>query len=356
MTDLNTALLPNGLMDLLPEEAEAEARAITDLMTVFSVFGYRRVKPPLVEFEDSLLSAGPGAAMTRQTFRLMDPVSQRMMGVRADTTAQIARIAGSRLAEEKRPLRLSYAAEVLRVNGTQLRPARQFTQVGCELMGAIPPQDDAEIMLLALHSLAAIGLRDLSIDITVPAVVGAVLDEINFDAKIRRDVAEILKRRDKSALSNISHPKGQILLGLMDASGAARDGMDKLSKIVLPPSAAQDVKALKDAVQSLEKGLAAYDLPVNITIDPIEHRGLDYETGVSFSIFSKQVRGELGAGGRYRPHVGREETATGFTLYMDTILSALPPIKDTNVKHVPADTSWDDVKKLQTQGFTVIRG
>ncbi len=93
----NRALLPAGLRDLLPPDAETEASAVEALMEVFAAHGYQRVKPPLLEFEDSLL-AGSGAAVAEQTFRLMDPDSQRMMGLRADTTPQVARIATTRLA------------------------------------------------------------------------------------------------------------------------------------------------------------------------------------------------------------------------------------------------------------------
>src|SRR3954465_9244344 len=104
----NSALLPAGLRDLLPPDAETEASAVEALMTVFAAHGYQRVKPPLLEFEDSLL-AGSAAALADQTFRIMDPDSQRMMGLRADTTPQVARIATTRLGAAPRPLRLSYA-------------------------------------------------------------------------------------------------------------------------------------------------------------------------------------------------------------------------------------------------------
>jgi len=123
------ALLPAGLRDLLPPEAAHEARLRESLMAMLAAHGYERVNPPLVEFEDGLLS-GLGAATAADTFRLMDPVSQRMMGVRADMTPQVARLATTRLAAAARPLRLSYAGEVLRVKGSQLRPERQFLQVG----------------------------------------------------------------------------------------------------------------------------------------------------------------------------------------------------------------------------------
>src|SRR5919204_1338620 len=100
---LHPALLPLGLRDLLPPDAANEAEVVARLMAVLASHGYERVKPPLVEFEDNLLS-GAGAAMAKETFRLMDPISQRMIGVRADMTPQVARIATTRLKKAPRPL------------------------------------------------------------------------------------------------------------------------------------------------------------------------------------------------------------------------------------------------------------
>src|SRR5438067_6190667 len=136
MTDApHPALLPTGMHDLLPPEAEIEAQVVAQLMTTLTAHGYERVKPPLVEFEDTLFS-GAGAAMATATFRMMDPASHRMIGVRADMTPQIARFAATRLGDAPRPLRLSYAGQVLRVNGSEIRPERQHGQVGAELIGA----------------------------------------------------------------------------------------------------------------------------------------------------------------------------------------------------------------------------
>src|ERR1700722_7049625 len=130
----HAALLPTGLYDLLPPVAEREAEVTARLMAVLTSHGYERVKPPLVEFEETLLS-GAGAAMSGETFRTMDPTSHRMVAGRADMTPQVARIAATRLAHHSRPLRLSYAGQVLRVRGSEVRPERQFGQAGAELIG-----------------------------------------------------------------------------------------------------------------------------------------------------------------------------------------------------------------------------
>src|SRR5580692_12745911 len=155
-SDARRALLPAGLRDGLPPDAAQRAAVIERLIAEFGAHGYERVEPPLVEFEDSLLPSGPGAGP--EIFRLMDPLSQRMMGVRADLTIQVARIATTRLAARPRPLRLSYAGDVLRVKGSQLRPERQFVQVGAELIGAPSVAADVEVVRLAADALAAIGV------------------------------------------------------------------------------------------------------------------------------------------------------------------------------------------------------
>src|SRR5690242_267236 len=109
---VHPALLPMGLPDLLPPFAEAEAQVVARLMATLVAHGYERVKPPLLEFEETLL-AGTGATMAKDTFRLMDPGSQRMIAIRADMTPQVARIAAFRLKTVPRPLRLCYAGQVL---------------------------------------------------------------------------------------------------------------------------------------------------------------------------------------------------------------------------------------------------
>src|SRR5207249_4217945 len=127
-------------------------------------------------FEDSLL-AGSGAAVAEQTFRFMDPDSQRMLGLRADITPQVARIATSRLAAAARPLRLSYSGHCVRVRGSQIAPDRQIAQAGIELIGSDSSAADAEIVLVGAEALAAIGLERHSFDLTLPTLAPALLDD-----------------------------------------------------------------------------------------------------------------------------------------------------------------------------------
>jgi ATP phosphoribosyltransferase regulatory subunit len=353
MSETHPALLPNGLKDLLPPEAERESYTINKLLKSFSLFGYRQVKPPLVEFEESLLS-GPGQALAKNTFRLMDPVSQRMMGLRADTTAQISRVAASRLKDESRPLRLSYAADVLRVNGSQLRPERQFCQVGCELIGAGPVQDDIEIALVALKALSDVEVKDLSIDLTVPVLIDTLFDVYNVDSIAQGHLETLIYKRDRDALAEQGNDLSSILVALVDGSGKADKAIKSLQDIKLPKQAETHIQSLATTYEGLKQALGVYDLEnVNITLDLIERRGFEYQKGISFTLFSTQARGELGRGGRYS--VSEKEAAVGFTLYMDSVQQAAGVVPEEKRKDVSDDTSWEDIKKLQDDGFLVTR-
>ena len=354
MTQINSSLLPNGLKDLLPPEAEKEAHIINLFMQEFSKFGYARVKPPLVEFEESLLSAGPGKALARNTFRLMDPVSRHMMGVRADTTAQIARISQSRLGDEPRPLRLSYAADVLKVNGSQLRPERQFCQVGCEMIGAGNFQDDVEICLVALSSISQTDMKDLSIDLSIPILVNEIFTAFNVGEDERDVLNKLLQKRDRDGLSDLGTDIAVLLISLLDASGVAADAIEKLTTLDIPKQGQDSVSKLKDVYIGLSEALEIYGLTdIDITIDLIERRGFDYKNGISFTLFSANARGELGRGGRY--DISDKEGAVGFTLYMDSIIQATSWVPKGDDKAVTSDTSWKEIKKLQDAGHQVSR-
>ena len=135
-----SGLLPSGLSDVLYPQSEQNDHARMAVMSAIAQFGYQLVSPPLIEFEETLVDDVMGTSLSTQTFRLLDPISRRMMGVRADMTAQMARISGTRLAHLPRPLRLAYHGDVLRVVPELLNPERQMAQAGAEIIGR---DDDA---------------------------------------------------------------------------------------------------------------------------------------------------------------------------------------------------------------------
>ena len=353
-------LLPAGLADLLPPDAAREARAIDLAIERFAAFGYDRVKPPLVEFEESLLG-GPGAALGPQTFRLMDPVSQRMMGVRPDMTVQVARIAVTRLKHEPRPLRLSYGGNVIRVRGSALKPERQFAQVGTELIGVDSAEADAEAVLLAVDALRAIGVAGLSVDLNLPTLVAAVAAGLKVPAEPLRRLRHALDRKDEAAVAKaLDDKKGgdkkgaDLFVGLLRAAGPAERGIAQLAALKLPAAGAAEAARLAEVVKLVQA--ADPDLP--LTVDPVEYRGLEYQTGVSFSVFALKGRQELARGGRYSagyPEDGVSEPATGFTVYMDAVLAASDAAPQQPRLYLPLGIAWRDAAPWQAKGYAVVR-
>ena len=344
-------LLPAGLADALPPQASREEALVSQLLAGFAAQGYELIKPPLVEFEETLLS-GTGVAMRPHCFRLMDPVSQRMMGVRPDITPQVARIARTRLQHAPRPLRLCYAGEVLRVRGSQLRPARQFEQVGAELIGATSATADAEVVALAAAALEAIGVGHLSVDLTVPTLVPALADAMGLEpARIQR-LREALDRKDaaavEAAMAGMPGDAAQPFAALLRAAGPADKAMAALGRIALPPAALAERERLAEVI-----GLIRAALPeLTLTVDPVEMRGFEYERGVSFTFFARGVHGELGRGGRYA--ASGAEPATGFTLYMDSVGRALPPPQAPRRVYLPAGTAHDVARRLRGEGWITV--
>src|ERR1700688_819856 len=304
----NPALLPAGLRDLLPPEAETEAAAVEALMDAFAAHGYQRVKPPLLEFEDSLLS-GSGADLADQTFRLMDPDTRRMMGVRADMTPQVARIATTRLAHAPRPLRLSYAGQCLRVHGSQLAPDRQVAQAGIELIGHDSPHADAETVLVAAEALAAVGLTRVSFDLTLPMLVPSLLDDAGITGLDRAVLARALDRKDAASVSRHGGTLAPVLTDLLLAAAPADRALAALAAANLKNLAG----ALAERVAATVAAIRTAAPALLLTVDPVEFRGFRYETGVSVTVYAAGRHEELGRGGRYV--CGDNEPATGLTLY-----------------------------------------
>jgi ATP phosphoribosyltransferase regulatory subunit len=354
MNDLeHRALLPTGLRDMLPPDAAFEAEIVERLVAFLGARGFQRVKPPLVEFESSLLT-GAGVAVSPDTFRLMDPVSQRMMGVRADITPQIARIALSRLSGEPRPLRLSYAGEVLRVRGTQLRPERQFVQVGAELIGASAPRADAEIIVTAAEALGALGVSGLSVDLTVPRLVPGLFQRFGLAGEDARAVRAALDRKDTVAVAAQAGAAAPVLTALLAATGGFDKAFETLSAAALPEEAARE----RDRVGAIAALIREAAPALRLTLDPVEHRGFEYHTGIGFTVFADGVRGELAGGGRYRARSGDDdsegERATGFTLYVDTILRTLTSPAPPRRVLLPVGAAQAVAEGLRADGWVTV--
>ncbi len=351
MNDLSP-LLPAGIYDLLPPAAEREASLVSGLLATLSAHGYQRVEPPLVEFEETLLS-GAGAAMAASTFRMMDPLSHRMIAVRSDMTPQIARIAATRLGAAARPLRLSYAGEVLRTKASEIRPERHFGQVGAELIGAPGAAADVEVIALAAEALFAVGVKDLSVDLTLPALVPSLVKAYAIPEEKAFLLRAALDRKDAAAVREAAGKRQGDFARLLAAAGPASAAERELEALDLPPAARAEVGRLA----AVRAGLEASIPELKATIDPVENRGFEYHTGVSFTFFAAGGggRGELGRGGRYEAgEKEKAEPATGFTLYADRVLPFLPEDKARPRLLLPFGTQRPRAEALRAAGWITL--
>lgn len=346
---MNRALLPAGLRDVLPGKAAFEATVVQSLLGCFSAHGYDRVKPPLLEFEDSLL-AGAGADLVAQTFRVMDPVTQRMMGMRADMTVQVARIAATRLSREPRPLRLSYAGDVLRVKGNQLRPDRQFIQAGLELIGPDTAEADAEVIRIAAAALFRIGVPQVCVDLTLPPLVPLILDAAGLSDAEKRAARHALDHKDAAEVAALPASVAPVLGRLLAVCGPFDTAFPMLAEIDLPPAAA----AGRDRLAAVAARLRALAPEIALSLDAVENRGFEYHTGVCFTFFAPGWRNHLGRGGRYGGAAG-QEPAVGASLYLHSLIGILPkPAPQARVLVPLAEVSRERLDALQTQGFVTV--
>lgn len=345
------ALLPAGMQDGLPPEAAHEAKTAELLIAQFDGWGYARVKPPLMEFEENLL-LGTGQAVAGQAFRVQDPVSQRMLALRPDMTLQVARIAASRLSNSPRPLRLAYSGQVARVQSSQLRPERQFGQVGVELIGATGPAADVEVVLMSAEALEAAGVQNLSIDLGLPTLCPEITKNLDLDATTAATLKTALDRKDARTIQDLADQLGAdiaaTLAAMLSATGPAVEAMTKLDAIDLPDDAAAQRTHLKAVID----GITAARPDLTLTLDPVESRGFEYHCGVTFSVFSRSVMGELGRGGRYEAG----EAATGLTLFMDTVMKAVEPAVEQDCVFLPFGTDAHQAKKLRHEGWRTKAG
>ncbi len=321
MTGQSPRLLPEGLRDVLPPQAEAEAALLRRLLDTVTHHGYERVAPPLMEFEDTLLAEVASGA-DAQLFRMMDPVSQRMMALRADMTGQVARIAVDRLGHYARPLRLAYAGTVLRVRGTQLQADRQFQQAGAELVGADSVAAVAEVIAVAVDAVHRAGLENISLDLTMPDFIGIVAAGQALTEDQTAGVRTALDAKNLSRLpSNLDPAFTRRLKQVVNFQAPTAEArLLKWREAFPEPAAAASLDKMAQLLVLLQTRLPGQAF----TLDPVEYHGFQYQTWVGFSIFARNVRGEVGRGGSYEIAVpgGMAEKAVGFSIYLNGLVDA----------------------------------
>jgi ATP phosphoribosyltransferase regulatory subunit len=326
MQQKDSWLLPDGIDEVLPEEAKHLESLRRKLLDLFACWGYDLVIPPFIDFLDSLLT-GSGHDLDLQTFKLTDQISGKMLGVRADMTPQVARIDAHNLKHEW-PTRLCYAGTILHTRGDPLEKTRSPMQIGAELYGHAGKESDVEVIRLMLEMLAITGLQNVHLDLGHVGIYRALSRQAGLTEHQERELFDVLQRKAKPELQGlmdnyaIDTDLKAMLFKLPELNGG-KDTINKARVVFL--KANDDVKnALADLEAIAEKLVMRFpSLP--ISFDLAELRGYHYHTGMVFAAFIPSVGREIARGGRYDnigEVFGRARPATGFSADLK-LLSAL---------------------------------
>jgi ATP phosphoribosyltransferase regulatory subunit len=327
---MTTGLLPEGLRDRLPPEADASARLVRAVLDTVAAYGYERVQTPLAEFEASL--TGALGISSRDLLRFVDPVSGETMAVRPDITAQISRIATTRMGHHPRPVRLSYGGPVLKLRATQLRPEREMMQVGAELIGLETVTAACEVVAVAIEALKAAGVRDMTIDLTLPDLLDALAPE--------GDVAAIRAKLDAKDAAGVPAE----FAPLIAAAGPFKDAMARLR-------AFDGSGKLTSRLDALEEIAASLPGDIRVTLDPTERHGFEYQTWFGFSLLSAHASGEIGRGGSYR--IGNEP-AIGFSAFIDPLIDAGLAQSERRRLFLPIGTMPQKAASMRAEGWVTV--
>ncbi|MBC3876983.1 ATP phosphoribosyltransferase regulatory subunit [Undibacterium sp. FT79W] len=348
-------LLPENIADVLP----SEARKIEDLRRVFldhfRLYGYELVMPPLLEYIESLLT-GAGQDMNLRTFKLVDQMSGRTMGVRADMTTQVARI-DAHLLNRSSVTRLCYAGNVLHTKPSGLHATREPIQIGAEIYGHAGLEADAEIQELVIACLRLAGIEQVRLDLCHVGVLRAILETDPLAKQQENILFALLESKDIPSIKSVSEgfsPEVRralqvlpTLYGDVSVIGRARKELPNLGGVM---SALSELEYLANLVGNDK-----------VTIDLADLRGYHYHSGVMFSAFVPGLPNAVARGGRY-DHVGeafgRSRPATGFSLDLRELARLMPVAERKGAIRAPWSRDAGLLSKiaaLRSEGEVVIQ-
>ena len=351
-------VLPDHIADVLPSEARHIEELRRLLLDAARSYGFELVSPPLLEHIESLLT-GTGKALDLQTFKLVDQLSGRMMGLRADTTPQVARI-DAHLLNRSGVTRLCYCGPVLHTRPDRPHATREPLQLGAEIFGHAGLEADLEVLQLALDCLQSAQIGEVLVDLADARIVGALLEDLPLNENTRGEVYAALASKNSSLLAELSQnfpsdiQKG--LLSLIDLFGDA----SVLSKALKTLPAKPQIKLALEQLKWLSEQLPQ----VKFQFDLADARGYAYYSGLRFAIYAKGASDAVIRGGRYDGvgavfghEISRDRPAVGFSLDLKQWVGIVPALTLKAAIRAPWGTSTDlrnAITKLRQMGETVV--
>jgi len=343
---MTTWALPENIEDVLPPEAKKLEHVRRLALDLFASHGYELVMPPLLEYVESLLN-GVGRDMDLATFKLVDQLSGRMMGLRADTTPQVARI-DAHVLNRNTVTRLCYAGSVLHTRPASLGKSRQPFQAGAELYGYAGIEADIEIQQLMLNTLARVGVANVKLDIGHSDIFRALMDDAKLSHAAREAHFAAVTAKDVPTLS-AANPH---LARLPTLYGAATGDVLSRARTLLPQT-----PRIANAINQLERvaaHFAAQDIVVSIDLS--ELGGFNYESGMAFAAYAVGATDAVARGGRYDEIgrvFGRARPAVGFSMDLKSLIQFIADVDNKNAP-IAAPASPDSAARLAIAALRAI--
>ena len=362
MSRVDRWLLPDGIEEVLPPEAAQIEHARRQLLDLFTSWGYELVITPHIEFLDSLLT-GAGQDLELQTFKVTDPLSGRLMGLRADITPQVTRIDAHTLRREG-PSRLCYVGSVLHSRPRALSTSRSPIQLGAELYGDASCASDLEVIGLMLATLQAMQVPNVHLELGHVGIYRALVQAAGLSGEVELQLFDALQRKDGDAVKALTQSVEPKLAAMLQALVGLCGGIDVLDKaaeqLAGAPAAVQSALAALREVASL---LAERFVGLPLYFDLGELRGYHYHTGMVFGAYVPGCGQAIAQGGRYDDigaDFGRARPATGFSTDLKTLvnLGQLPQVAEAGAVWAPAEQAqalWQAVMALRAEGARVIQ-
>jgi ATP phosphoribosyltransferase regulatory subunit len=359
----NLWLLPEGIEEVLPPDAERLESLRRRILDRYKSWGYELVMPPFIEYLESLLT-GTGRELDLKTFKLIDQVSGRTLGVRADMTPQIARIEAHKLRRNV-PSRLCYMGTVLNTRADDFSGSRSPLQIGLEMYGHSGVASELEVISLMLETLSLAGIRDVHLDLGHVDVYRSLARQAGLNLEQEAELFDILQRKAKAELDvfltnqDIATEQATMLAALPELNGGPE--ILSLARERLAAGNAAVIAALGE-LESVCKSLAELDSSVPVFCDLAELRGYHYHTGMVFAAFQPGHGQEIARGGRYDEIgkvFGRARPATGFSADLKTLLrlgDVTPQESQRVFAPLDVDTTLvSAIEKLRSEGAQVVQ-
>ncbi|WP_181298199.1 ATP phosphoribosyltransferase regulatory subunit [Pseudomonas sp. Q2-TVG4-2] len=362
MATVDRWLLPDGIEEVLPPEAARIETARRRVLDLFQRWGYELVITPHVEFLESLLT-GAGQDLDLKTFKVIDPLSGRQMGLRADITPQVARVDAHTLRREG-PSRLCYAGSVLHAKPQALATSRSPIQLGAELYGDSSISSDLEVISLMLETLGLADVPEVHMDLGHVGIYRGLAQAAGLSGDAEQRLFDALQRKAMDEIFALTTNVEPALAGMLRALARLCGGRETLdaARTALAGAPAAVLESLEDLVHIASQLAARYpQLPLYFDLG--ELRGYHYHTGVVFAVFVPGVGQSIAQGGRYDDigaDFGRARPATGFSTDLKTLVSLgnaqlVAPVVGVWAPYSTDPALWQAVCRLRERGERVVQ-